>query len=103
MKFSRHAYWSGLPSPSPGDLPNLAMESGSAALRADSLLSEPPGKAISKRGGGHPLRQDVAHWEGKRLSMQVPGSQPWPPAARLWVDVRMTLNGTAEALSEVST
>ena len=34
------AYWSGLPFPSPGDLPNT----GSPALQADSLPSEPPGK-----------------------------------------------------------
>ena len=43
MEFSRQEYWSGLPFPSPGDLPNLGMKPGSAALRADTLLSEPPG------------------------------------------------------------
>ena len=42
--FSRQEYWSGLPCPSPGDLPNSGIESMSPALRADSLLSEPPGK-----------------------------------------------------------
>ena len=36
--------WSGLPCPSPGDLPNPGIESGSSALQADSLLSEPPEK-----------------------------------------------------------
>ena len=44
MGFSRQEYWSGLPFPSPGDLPNPRIESGSPALQADSLLSEPPGK-----------------------------------------------------------
>ena len=36
-------YWSGLPFPSPGDLPDPAIETGSPALPADSLPSEPPG------------------------------------------------------------
>ena len=44
MKFSRQEYWSGLPFPSPGNLPNLGIEPGSPALGADALLSEPPGK-----------------------------------------------------------
>ena len=41
MGFFRQDYWSGLPSPSPGDLPNPGIEPGSPALQADSLLSEP--------------------------------------------------------------
>ena len=40
MGFSRQEYWSGLPFPSPGDLPNQGIESRSPALQADSLLSE---------------------------------------------------------------
>ena len=42
MKFSRQEYWSGLPFPSPGDLPNPGIEPGSPALQADALPSEPP-------------------------------------------------------------
>ena len=42
--FSRQEYWSGLPCPSPGDLPSLGTECGSPTLQADSLPSEPPGK-----------------------------------------------------------
>ena len=44
MGFSRQEYWSGLPFPSPGDLPDPRIEPGSPALQADSLLSEPPRK-----------------------------------------------------------
>ena len=44
MGFSRQEYWSGLPFPSPGDLPNPGIKPGSPALRADALPSEPPGK-----------------------------------------------------------
>ena len=43
MGFSRQEYWSGLPFPSPGDLPFPGIEPGSNALQADSLPSEPPG------------------------------------------------------------
>ena len=44
MEFSRQEYWSRLPFPSPGDLPDLGIEPRSPALKADSLLSEPQGK-----------------------------------------------------------
>ena len=44
--FSRQEYWSGLPFPSPGDLPNPGIEPRSPALQADALLSQPPGKAL---------------------------------------------------------
>ena len=42
--FSRQKYWSGLPCPPPGDLPNPGIEPRFPALQEDSLLSEPPGK-----------------------------------------------------------
>ena len=42
MEFSRQEHWSGLPFPSPGDLPNPGIEPGSSAVQADSLLSESP-------------------------------------------------------------
>ena len=44
MGFSRQEYWSGLPFPSPGDLPNPGIEPDSPALQADALTSEPPGR-----------------------------------------------------------
>ena len=44
MGFPRQEYWSGLPFPSPGDLPNPGIEPGSPALQADSLPTELPGK-----------------------------------------------------------
>ena len=43
MEFSRQEYWSGLPFPSPGDLPDLGIEPRSPTLQADTLPSEPPG------------------------------------------------------------
>ena len=44
MEFSRPEYWSGLPFPSPEDLPNPGTEPGSPALQADSSLTELQGK-----------------------------------------------------------
>ena len=44
MGFSRQEYWSGLPFPPPGALPNPGIEPGSPALQADSLPSELPEK-----------------------------------------------------------
>ena len=46
MGFSKQEYWSGLPFPSPGDLPNPGIELGSSALQADALTSELPGKPL---------------------------------------------------------
>ena len=44
--FSREECWSGLPFPSPGDLPNPEVEPRSPVLEANSLPSDPPGKPI---------------------------------------------------------
>ena len=44
MGFSWQEYWSGLPFPSAGDLPDPGIEPGSPAFQADTLTSEPPGK-----------------------------------------------------------
>ena len=38
--FSRQEYWSGLPFPSPGGLPDLGMKNGFPVLQADSLPPE---------------------------------------------------------------
>ena len=46
LEFSRQEYWSGLPFPSPEDLPDSGSEHSSLALQADSLPSEPPGKPL---------------------------------------------------------
>ena len=47
MEFSRQEYWSGLPFPSPGDLPNPGTKPGSPSLQADALPSEPPGNRVT--------------------------------------------------------
>ena len=52
MGFSRPEYWSGLPFPSPGDLPNPGIEPRSPALYTDTLQSEPPGQSVSFQSEG---------------------------------------------------
>ena len=47
-EFSRQEYWSGLPFPSPGDLPNPGMEPRSCTLPVEFLPSEPPGTKTLK-------------------------------------------------------
>ena len=46
MEFSRQEHWNGLPFPSTGDLPGPEIKPRSLALRADSILTEPPGKPL---------------------------------------------------------
>ena len=50
MGFSRQESQSGLPFPSPGDLPESGIEPRSPTLQADALLSEPPGKPNIVKG-----------------------------------------------------
>ena len=49
MGFSRQEYWSGLPFPSPEDLPNPRIKPRSPTLQADALPSEPPNISFKKR------------------------------------------------------
>ena len=64
MGFSREEYWSGLPFPPPGDLPNPGIEHRSPTLQADALLSEPPGKPQKTRVSCHTLLQGIFPTQG---------------------------------------
>ena len=55
MGFSGQGFWSGLPCPPPGDLPNPGIEPRSPALQADSLLLMPFGKSSMKYYSEHKL------------------------------------------------
>ena len=48
MGFSRQGYWSGLPFPSPGDLPNPGIEPTSSAIACGFFTTEPPGKPVNR-------------------------------------------------------
>ena len=59
MEFSRQEYWSGLPCPPPGDLPNPGIKLQSPALQVDSLPTEPPEKPKNTGVGSLLLLQRV--------------------------------------------
>ena len=59
--FSSQEYWSGLPVPSPEDLPDPGIEPRSPALQADSLLSELQGSSSCLKT----LKDTCEHWERK--------------------------------------
>ena len=69
MGFSRQEYWSGLPFPSPWDLPDPGIEPRSPTLQADALTSEPPGKLIYKI---YMLRKKIQK-KKKEQCMSLPG------------------------------
>ena len=72
MGFSRQEYWSGLPFPSPGDLPDPGIEPGSPTLQAESLLSEPPGKTLLLGGEAEHLTHLVIKVSPKEEGKKKP-------------------------------
>ena len=85
LELSRQEYWSVLPGPPPGDLPNPGIEPRSPALQADSLPAEPPGKPRETRVGVMPSTTGSSwhvdqthvtcfpHWPVGSLSLLPPG------------------------------
>ena len=73
MEFSRQEHWSGLSFSSPGDPPNPGIKLRSPALQADSLPSEPPGKAEEYWSKPIPSPKDVPD----------PGIESWSPALQV--------------------
>ena len=74
-RFSRQEYWSGLPCPLPGDLPNPRIEPRSPTLQADSLMSEPPVKPTC-----------MSNTSFLKTSLQVGPCQPCDPLLVTWLD-----------------
>ena len=64
LGFSRQEYWSGLPFPSPGDLPNPGIKPRSPALQADALTSEPLG---SPEEGEYSFRRKIGRKGGRKI------------------------------------
>ena len=72
--FSRQEYWSGLPCPPPGDLPNSGIEPRSPTLQAGSLPAEPRGKPKNTGVGSLFLLQ---------LDLPDPGIKPGSPVLQV--------------------
>ena len=103
MEFSRQESWSGLPFPSPGDLPDPGIEPGSPALQARSLPLVPPGKvkvkwlscvrlfltpwAIAYQGPQSMEFSRQEYWSGLAFpspgDLPDPGIEPGSPALRV--------------------
>ena len=81
MGFSRQEYWSGLPFPSPGNLPDPGIKLGSPALQAGALLSEPPGAS-----GGGVGRGKRCDWE-----RDTEGTREVILSDAIWVELILSL------------
>ena len=102
MEFSKQKYWSGLPFPSPGDLPDPGIEPGSLTLQADSLPSEPPGKTQNIR---HDIIKLLEETIGKTFSNincsnifldQFPKANEIKAKINIWALIKLTSFCTAE-------
>ena len=73
MGFSRQEYWSGLPFPSPGDLPDPGIKPRSPTLEADALTSEPPAEELYKKDHHDPDNHNgvIIHLEPDILKCDV--------------------------------
>ena len=69
MEFSRQEYWSGLPCPPLGDLPNPGIKPRSPSLKVDSLPSEPPEKPKNPRVGSLSLLQRIYPTQGSKQGL----------------------------------
>ena len=69
MGFYRQEYWSGLPFPPPGDLPDPGIESASPALAGEFFTTEPPGKP-SAFSVWHFPNTNHPHGEGNDTPLQ---------------------------------
>ena len=68
MGFSRQEYWSGLPFPSPGDLPNPGIKPTSPTLQADALTSEPPELSVNQAEKFRTTLSQRPHWASSVIS-----------------------------------
>ena len=74
MGSSRQAYWSGLPLPSPGDLPDPGIKPGSPTFQADALTSEPPRQETRVQSLG---QEDLLKKEMATHSSTLAWRTPW--------------------------
>ncbi|XP_052505673.1 probable peptidyl-tRNA hydrolase isoform X4 [Budorcas taxicolor] len=102
MGFSRQEYWSGLPCPPRGDLPDPGMESRSPTLQANSLPSEPPEKPKNTgvAGLGNPGLPGTRHSVGMavlgQLARRLGVAESWARDRRCAADLALASLGDAQ-------
>ena len=77
MGSPRPEYWSGVPFPSPGDLPDPGVEPMSPASQADALLPEPPGQPVSHRVVFALGTPDIQNDKGRRWEGRAREQESW--------------------------
>ena len=77
MEFSRQEHWSGLPLPSPGDIPNPRIKPGSPALQADSLSSELLGKPLTNDNFLYFPEQYLINNDNLYIKLQTETNENW--------------------------
>ena len=83
LGFSRQEYWSGLPFPSPGDLPNLGIEPRSPTLQTKAFVIV--GVCYTPTNYAHVPAQSLSPVQlCNPLDCSPPGSSPIPPSIRLF-------------------
>ena len=79
MESYRQEYWSGLPFPSLGDLPDPGIKTRSPALRVDSLPFEPPGKPMAQWQRSCLLMQECRRHRFNLWFGKIPWRRKWQP------------------------
>ena len=108
MGFSRQEYWSGLPFPSPGHLPNPGIDPRSPALQADSLPTEPANRQDSLGNTGRQLGRNLGFTRLKHRSALSRSPTRWrhheartAPSSVFWIyDAQNRAVHTHQDLSE---
>ena len=108
MGFSRQECWSGLPFPSPEDLPDSGMESRFPVLQEDSLQSEPPGKGKARGGDGIPaelfqILKDNAVKVLNSICYQIWKTHQWPHDWKILVFFPIPKKGSVKECSNYGT
>ena len=106
--FSRQEYWSGLPYPLLGDLPNPGIKPRSLVLQADSLPTEPPGKSRNIGVGSLSLLQGnfpTQEWNQgllncRRILYQL--SYPGSPSRVHAINIMDTVDADLDHLAEAA-
>ena len=114
--FLRQEYWSGLPFPSPENLPNPGIEPGSPVLQADSLPSEPPllqniwhlVRSSQSAGDGIPaelfqILKDDAVKPLHPIRQQIWKTQQWPQDWKRSAFIPIPKKGNAKEYSNYHT